>query len=63
VAGLGFGPAFTGAYRTVVALAAPDGRAALNAAIFMVSYVALGVPAVIAGIGTSRFGLHTTAIV
>jgi hypothetical protein len=61
VAGLGFGPAFTAAFRTVVALAPESGRAALVAAIFVVSYLAFSVPAVIAGVAITHVGLVTTA--
>jgi MFS family permease len=63
LAGAGFGPAFMGAYRTLVALAAPDERAGLIAAIFTVGYLAFSVPALIAGAATSRYGLHKTALV
>src|SRR4051812_28809803 len=63
VAGLGFGPAFMGAYRAVVALAVPDDRAGLITAIYVVSYLATGIPAVIGGIATSSYGLSRTALV
>src|SRR3954453_14958909 len=63
VAGLGFGPAFMGAYRAVVASAGPDDRAGLIAAVYVVSYLATGIPAVIGGIATSRYGLSRTALV
>jgi MFS family permease len=63
VAGLGFGPAFLGAFRTVITLADHSDRAGLIAAIFIVSYFALGLPAVIAGVATSHFGLNGTALV
>jgi MFS family permease len=63
IAGLGYGPAFTGAYRTVVALAPEDDRAGLIAAIFTLSYLSSGVPALIAGITAEQFGLHGTALV
>jgi hypothetical protein len=63
VAGLGFGPAFAGAYRSLVALAPPDDRAGLITAVYLFSYLASAVPAVIAGIATSRYGLHDTALV
>jgi predicted MFS family arabinose efflux permease len=63
VAGLGFGPAFMGAYRTTVALAPPDDRAGLITAIYIVSYLLTGIPAVIGGIATSHYGLHRTALV
>jgi MFS family permease len=63
VAGLGLGSAFTGAYRATVALAASDERAGLITAIYIVSYLATAIPAVIGGIATSHFGLHKTALV
>jgi MFS family permease len=63
IAGLGYGPAFTGAYRTVVALAPEDDRAGLIAAIFTLSYLSSGVPALIAGITAEQYGLHGTALV
>ena len=63
IAGLGWGPAFLGAFRTVVALAPPDDRAGLIASIFTVTYSAFGVPAVIAGAVVSIFGLRATAVV
>lgn len=63
MARLGFGPAFLGAYRTVVALADPTDRAGLIAAILTVDYLAFGLPALIAGISTSHFGLHGTTLV
>lgn len=63
VAGLGFGPAFMGAFRAVVALAVPGDRAGLVTAIYVVSYLATGIPAVIGGIATSRYGLSRTALV
>jgi predicted MFS family arabinose efflux permease len=63
VAGLGFGPAFMGAYRVVVALAVPSDRAGLITAVYIVSYLATGIPAVIGGIATSRYGLSETALV
>jgi hypothetical protein len=49
VGGAGFGAAFQGALRTVVGLAHPHERAGLISVLFVVSYVAFGVPAVAAG--------------
>ena len=63
MAGLGFGPAFMGAYRSLVALAPSDDRAGLITAVYLVSYLATALPAVVAGIATSRYGLHDTALV
>jgi MFS family permease len=50
VAGAGFGAGFQGAVRTVVPHAAPHERAGVLSVIFVVSYLALGAPAVAAGV-------------
>jgi MFS family permease len=63
VAGLGLGPAFTGAYRSTIAPAPSDDRVGLIAAIYIVSYLATGIPTVIGGIATTHYGLHSTALV
>ena len=65
IAGLGFGPGFLGAYRATatVPLVTPSQRAGLITAIYIVSYTATAVPAVIGGIATSLYGLHNTALV
>jgi MFS family permease len=63
VAGTGFGTAFSGAYRTVVAASAEDERAALITATYTMSYAAFGVPALLAGIAASHYGLRDTAMV
>jgi hypothetical protein len=49
VAGIGFGAGFQGAVRTVIPTAAPHERAGTLSIIFVVSYLALGVPAIAAG--------------
>lgn len=49
IAGVGFGTGFQGAVRTVVPHAAPHERAGVLSLVFIVSYLALGVPAVAAG--------------
>jgi hypothetical protein len=63
LAGLGFGPANVGAYRVIMARAAASDRAGLIAAVSVVNYLAFGLPALIAGVATSHFGLHDTALV
>jgi MFS family permease len=63
IAGLGFGPAFMGAYRATVATATSHDRTGLITAIYIVSYLATGIPTVLAGIATSHFGLRKTALV
>ena len=49
LAGIGFGNGFQGAVRSVVPLVAPTERAGLLSVVFVVSYLAMGVPAVVAG--------------
>jgi hypothetical protein len=63
IAGVGFGLAFLGAFRMTIALAAPDESAGLLAAIFIVAYLSFSIPALAAGVATTRFGLHSTALV
>ena len=63
LAGLGFGPANLGGYRVIMARAGASNRAGLIAAISIVNYLAFGLPALIAGVATSHFGLHDTALV
>ena len=64
VAATGFGTAFfLAAYRILTALASPDQRAGLIAAIWIVWYLAFSVPVVAAGVATTHFGLHQTAVV
>ncbi|HEV8549723.1 MAG TPA: MFS transporter [Polyangiaceae bacterium] len=50
IAGAGFGPAFQGAVRSVVPLAAPHERAGVLAVLYVIAYLAMGLPAVLAGI-------------
>ena len=61
IAGVGFGTGFQGAVRTVVSLAAPHERAGTLSIIFIVSYIALGVPAIIAGSMVRHASLLATA--
>jgi hypothetical protein len=46
-----------------MARAASSDRAGLIAAISIVNYLAFGLPALIAGVAASHFGLHDTALV
>jgi hypothetical protein len=49
VAGVGFGSGFQGSIRTVVPLAAAHERAGVLSLLYVVSYLGLGAPAVVAG--------------
>ncbi|MEO9175961.1 MAG: MFS transporter, partial [Gaiellales bacterium] len=62
IAGIGFGGGFQGALRTIVPLAEAHERAGVISVVFVVSYLALGVPAIIAGFVVVESGdLLTTA--
>jgi len=62
IAGVGFGGGFQGAIRTVLPLAAPHERAGILSIVYVISYLALGLPAVIAGVLTVHGGgVLTTA--
>jgi predicted MFS family arabinose efflux permease len=61
VAGTGFGASFLGAFRNLAQLARPAQRAGLIASLYVVSYLAFSVPAVIAGLLVSSLGLLGTA--
>ena len=63
IASAGFGLAFLGSFRMITALAAPDDRAGLVTAVYIVGYLAFSIPALIAGVATTSFGLHATALV
>ena len=63
LAGLGFGPGNVGAYRVIMARVSSSNRAGLIAAVSIVNYLAFGLPALLAGVATSHFGLHDTALV
>jgi predicted MFS family arabinose efflux permease len=62
IAGVGFGSGFQGGIRTVVPLAAAHQRAGVISLLYVVSYLGLGVPAVLAGFGVVHGGglINTT---
>ena len=61
VAGAGFGPGFLGSLRAVSQLAEPHERAALLSAVYVVSYLAFSLPAVVAGVLITHIGLRDTS--
>ncbi|MER7583188.1 MFS transporter [Kitasatospora sp. NPDC097691] len=61
IAGFGWGAALLGSFRTVGPPAAAEERAAVFAALYAVGYLAFSLPAVAAGVLSSRFGLQRTA--
>jgi MFS family permease len=63
VAGSGFGTSFLGIMRSITPVVAPDERGELFASVFVVSYLAFGIPAVAAGLAAPHIGLATTTYV
>jgi MFS family permease len=63
ISGVGFGSGFQGGIRTVVPLAAAHERAGILSLVYIVSYLGLGLPAVVAGfVIVHGAGLTDTAI-
>ena len=60
VTGAGFGIAFMGAIRLVSEVAPPAHRAAVMSAFYIVAYLSISVPTVIAGLVAPSLGLEPT---
>jgi len=60
VGGAGFGVAFLGGLRQLVAVIPHQDRAAVMSAFYVVSYASLSLPAVLAGLVVTHLGLHVT---
>jgi MFS family permease len=58
--GAGFGAAFLGGLRALVAAIPPEHRAAVMSAFFVVAYASLSVPAVLAGVVVTYISLQST---
>jgi MFS family permease len=63
IAGVGFGASALATFGTLARLAAPAERGELFAVALVISYVAFSLPAVVAGVAATTFGLHSTALV
>lgn len=62
-AGTGFGASFMGILRSITPLAPLHRRGELFAAVFVASYLAFGIPSVLAGFALGEVGLMATALV
>jgi predicted MFS family arabinose efflux permease len=60
VGGVGFGVAFVGGLTALVVAIPPERRAAVMSAFYVVAYVSLSVPAVLAGTVVGHLGLQRT---
>ena len=58
--GAGFGAAFLGGLRALVAVIPPEHRAAVMAAFYVAAYASLSVPAVLAGVVVTHVSLQST---
>jgi MFS family permease len=63
VMGFGWGACFLGAFRAVSDLADPRRRGELLAALYVVAYLGMSVPSIVAGFASAQLGLRGTAIV
>ncbi|WP_208758183.1 MFS transporter [Rhizobium glycinendophyticum] len=62
IAGTGFGTCFYGVLRSIVPVVRPDERGELFAALFTLSYLAFGLPTLLAGVSVGVFGLTATVL-
>lgn len=63
VGGFGFGTAFQGGLRRIVAAAPPEHRAGVMAALYLVSYLAFGLPSLCASLFVPVLGLEQAVMV
>ncbi len=63
VAGVGFGASALACFGTLARLAGPAERGELFAVAYVIAYLAFSLPAVLAGLASTSFGLHATAII
>ena len=63
VAGSGFGTSFLGIMRSITPTVGPAQRGELFSSVFVVSYLAFGLPAVAAGFAAPHLGLERTATI
>jgi MFS family permease len=62
IAGTGFGTCFYGVLRSIVPVVRPDERGELFASLFTLSYLAFGLPTLLAGMAVGVFGLTSTTL-
>jgi len=62
IGGAGFGAIFSGALRSIASLVLPRERAEAFSAVYLVSYLSFGVPAIVAGLLIASLGLLPVAL-
>ncbi|SFJ26955.1 Predicted arabinose efflux permease, MFS family [Amycolatopsis sacchari] len=63
IAGIGFGASALASFGTLARISAPAERGELFAVAYVISYLAFSLPAVVAGLAATAFGLRPTALV
>jgi predicted MFS family arabinose efflux permease len=63
IAGIGFGSGFQGAMRTVMPTASASDRAGLLSTVFVISYLAMSIPAIGAGLLSAQIGIEATTFI
>ena len=62
VGGVGFGAAFSGSLRLIMPLAGPQQRAGIVSAVYVVAFIAFGLPVIVAGQLAAPLGLMPTVV-
>ena len=62
VLGSGWGPTYMAGFRSIAALAPPQHKAEILAALFAVAYLFFSLPAIAVGLVATHFGLHTATL-
>jgi MFS family permease len=62
VLGTGWGPTYMAGFRAIAALAPPQHKAEILAAVFVVGYLFFSLPAIAVGLVATHFGLHTATL-
>ncbi len=63
IAGTGFGTAFMGILRSITPTVGPEERGELFSTVFVIAYLAFGIPSVAAGFAAPHLGLAVTATI
>lgn len=63
IAGIGFGPTFTGSFRSIMDRAPKDQRAGLASTVYIISYLSISLPVILVGIVTTKVGLRSASLV
>ena len=63
VLGTGWGPSYTAGFRAIAARAPPGQKAEVLTALFFINYLFFSLPAIVAGLVATKYGLHTATLI